>query len=88
MADHDPSHDDQIPDGEAEEIVEPDNSTVDDWFGQNVARDQEVADEIAAEDGTGEKAEERFREEAEGEETYRDGHPEPDPEHARGRTGE
>ena len=32
-----------------DEIVEPDNSTVDDWFGQNVARDQDVADEVTAE---------------------------------------
>jgi len=54
---------------------EPDNSTVDDWFGQNVARDQEKADELVDEAGGDEaEAERRFEEEATGEETYEEGH--------------
>jgi hypothetical protein len=62
-----------------DEVVEPDNSTVDDWFGQNVARDQEVADEVVAESGGDmEEAEKRFEEEADGEERYREGHPRPE----------
>jgi hypothetical protein len=64
---------------DGEEIVEPDNSTVDDWFGQNVARDQDVADRAVAEAGGDmEEAEERYEAEAEGEERYRAGHPRPD----------
>jgi hypothetical protein len=58
------------------EIKEPDNSTVDDWFGQNVARDQELADELVAEEaGDVEAAEDRFEEEAEGKAKYDAGHP-------------
>lgn len=60
------------------EIREPDNSTVDDWFGQNVARDQETADRVAEEADSAEEAEERFEEEADGEERYEAGHPRPD----------
>ena len=46
------------------------DSTVDDWFGQNVARDQDVADRLVAEEGGDQDAaEERFDEEAEGEES-------------------
>jgi hypothetical protein len=61
-----------------DEIEEPENSTVDDWFGQNVARDQEKADELMAEEGgDAEAAEERFEEEAEGQEKYEAGHPRP-----------
>ena len=59
-------------------IQEPENSTVDDWFGQNVARDQEVADRAAAESDTPEEAEEQFEAEAHGEEKYEAGHPRPD----------
>jgi hypothetical protein len=60
------------------EVREPENSTVDDWFGQNVARDQELADELVAEeDGDLDAAETRFEEEAEGQETYEAGHPRP-----------
>ena len=59
-------------------IVEPENSTVDDWFGQNVARDQDVADEAIAEAGGDvEEAEELFDERAEGKEKYDEGHPRP-----------
>jgi len=31
-----------------EPVIEPDNSTVHDWFGQSVARDAEKADELVA----------------------------------------
>lgn len=59
-------------------IEEPPNSTVDDWFGQNVARDQELADEIVEEEGGDSKAaERRFEDEAEGKENYEEGHPRP-----------
>jgi hypothetical protein len=60
------------------EVQEPDNSTVDDWFGQNVARDQEVADQVSEEAGSEAEAEQRFEQEAHGEERYREGHPPPD----------
>jgi hypothetical protein len=61
-----------------EKIQEPENSTVDDWFGQNVARDQDLADRLVEEEGGDqEAAEERFEDEAEGEEKFREGHPRP-----------
>ncbi len=54
------------------------DSTVDDWFGQNVARDQDLADKVVAEEGGGlEAAEQRFEDEAEGKQTYDAGHPRP-----------
>jgi hypothetical protein len=60
------------------EIREPDNSTVDDWFGQQAARDAEVADEATTEAGGDlEEAERLFDERAEGEEKYEKGHPRP-----------
>jgi hypothetical protein len=59
-------------------VQEPENSTVDDWFGQNVARDQEVADEVEAESDSLEEAEAKFDERAEGEEKYEEGHPRPE----------
>ena len=60
-------------------VEEPkEDSTVDDWFGQNVARDQELADEIVAEEGGDlDAAEDRFDDEAEGKDTYEAGHPRP-----------
>ena len=62
-----------------ETIEEPENSTVDDWFGQNVARDQDLADELVAEEGGDQAAaEKRFDEEAEGEAKFDAGHPRPD----------
>ncbi len=61
-----------------EQIREPENSTVDDWFGQNVARDQDLADELVAQEGGDEDAaEERFEDEAQGQEKYEAGHPRP-----------
>jgi hypothetical protein len=54
------------------------DSTVDDWFGQNVARDQDLADELVDEEGGDlRRAEERFEEEAEGQDRYDAGHPRP-----------
>lgn len=62
-----------------EEAVEPSNSTVEDWFGQNVARDQEVADQALAEaGGDAAEAEQIYEDRAEGEATYDAGHPRPD----------
>lgn len=59
-----------------EEVHEPDNSTVDDWFGQNVARDQDVADEVMEETGgDADEAEQLYEQRAQGEETYQEGHP-------------
>jgi hypothetical protein len=61
-----------------EEIREPDNSTVDDWFGQNVARDQDLADELVEQEGGDEAAAEaRFDREAEGRKKYDAGHRRP-----------
>lgn len=60
-----------------EEIREPDNSTVDDWFGQNVARDQDVADDAAEEADSPEEAEKLFEERAHGRKKYEAGHPRP-----------
>ncbi|HYI61709.1 MAG TPA: hypothetical protein VEW93_07880 [Acidimicrobiales bacterium] len=60
------------------EIKEPDNSTVDDWLGQDVARDTEVAERVARESDTEEEAEERFEREASGEEHHRAAYPRPD----------
>jgi len=60
-------------------IEEPENSTVDDWFGQNAARDADLADELVEEEGGDQAAaERRFEDEAEGEAKYREGHPRPD----------
>ncbi|MCU1358211.1 MAG: hypothetical protein JWM89_3629 [Acidimicrobiales bacterium] len=58
-------------------VREPENSTVDDWFGQNVARDQEVADRVSAEEDDPADAEAAFDEQAHGEERYAEGHPRP-----------
>jgi hypothetical protein len=60
-----------------EEITEPENSTVDDWFGQNVDRDAEVADRIAEQEPDDEAAQERFDREAKGQKRYEEGHPRP-----------
>ena len=61
------------------EIREPDNSTVDDWFGQQAAKDAEVADQAVEEaGGDTERAEQLYQERAEGEEKYEEGHPRPD----------
>lgn len=55
------------------------DSTVDDWFGQNVARDQELADELVDQEGGDlAAAEKRFEDEAKGEDTFKAGHPRPE----------
>lgn len=59
------------------EATEPESAKVDDWFGQNVARDQEVADEVAAETDTDAEAEAAFDERADGEQRYDEGHDRP-----------
>ena len=45
---------------ENEKITEPDNSTVDDWMGQRVQRDEERAEKIAAETDDPAEAERKF----------------------------
>ncbi len=46
-----------------EPITEPDNSTVDDWLGQEVPKDEEVADQAVTEAGGDmDKAEQIFEE--------------------------
>ncbi|MCW2673458.1 MAG: hypothetical protein JWP14_2047 [Frankiales bacterium] len=65
-------------DGGEDEVTEPENSTVDDWFGQNAARDAEVADKAAAENDDPAAAAEQFEREADGQERYEEGHPRPD----------
>lgn len=58
------------------EIEEPDNSTVDDWLGQNVARDEEVADQAMQKaGGDPDEAEKIFDEQATGQEKYDEGRP-------------
>ncbi|MDQ3147362.1 MAG: hypothetical protein M3R01_10615 [Actinomycetota bacterium] len=59
-----------------EQFREPENSTVDDWLGQNVARDEEVADQAMSEAGGDEAEAERIYEErATGEDKYEAGRP-------------
>lgn len=48
------------------EVVEPENSTVDDWFGQRVDRDTELAEELAEESDSEAEASRRFDEQREG----------------------
>ena len=43
-----------------QKITEPENSTVDDWMGQRVQRDEERAEEIAAETDDPAEAERKF----------------------------
>lgn len=49
------------------EITEPENSTVDDWMGQRVQRDEERAEQIAQETDDPAEAERRFEEVSEDE---------------------
>lgn len=62
------------------EVREPENSTVEDWMGQSIARDEEVAEKAVAESDSMEEAEARFEAEADGEETHEEGYPRPDDE--------
>lgn len=59
------------------EVREPDNSTVDDWLGQDVARDEDVADKAVRETDSMEEAEEQFNREADGQETHEQAYPRP-----------
>ena len=43
-----------------DKITEPENSTVDDWIGQRVQRDEERAEQIAAETDDPAEAERKF----------------------------
>ena len=52
---------------ENEKITEPENSTVDDWMGQRVQRDEERAEKIAAETDDPAEAERKFDEVSEDE---------------------
>jgi hypothetical protein len=57
MSDHEPRSS-----GADDETEEPANSTVDDWLGQQVDADAELADELLEEtSGDAEEAERRFR---------------------------
>jgi hypothetical protein len=50
-------------DWKPDQITEPPNSTVDDWMGQRVERDEERAEEaLEAADGDEREAERRFEE--------------------------
>ena len=61
------------------EIREPDNSTVDDWFGQNVARDQELADDLVDAGGRrrGGRREALRAARPQGKQKYQEGHRRP-----------
>lgn len=66
------------------EVQEPENSTVDDWFGQNVARDQDTADEVADDAETEEEAAAAFNVAADGKERFDKGHKRPSGVEAKG----
>lgn len=68
---------DAEPTTEHGEIREPENSTVENWTGQAIARDEEVAERAAAESDDMAEAEERFEAEASGEEEHRGAYPPP-----------
>jgi hypothetical protein len=58
------------------EIREPENSTVNDWFGQKVAEDEETADDAVTDaEGDLHQAERIYEERAKGKEHYDAGHP-------------
>ena len=55
--------------------TEPENSTTEEWFGQSVERDAELADELLDEEGGDTaRAEHRFEHESTGEEEQRRRH--------------
>lgn len=59
------------------EVQEPENSTVEDWMGQDIARDEEVAERAVAENDSMADAEAQFEAEADGKETHEEGYPRP-----------
>lgn len=61
-AENQSSSDHPATENEHGEIVEPPNSTVDDWLGQQAARDEEEVDDLLRETGGDvDEAERRFR---------------------------
>ena len=50
-----------------DQITEPENSTVDDWMGQRVQRDEERAEQIASETDDPAEAERKFEQVSEDE---------------------
>lgn len=73
MSDPRPQEDDAV-------VREPDNAVVEDWMGQDIQRDTELAEDLVEEEGSMEDAEARFEEEADGQETHEQGYPRPDDE--------
>ena len=59
------------------EIREPDNSTVEDWMGQSIQRDADLADQLVASSDSMEEAEARFEDEADGQAIHEAGYPRP-----------
>lgn len=60
---------------DADPYVEPPNSTVDDWLGQRVQRDEELAERLVAEsDGDLAEAERRFEQESDERQAYEAAH--------------
>lgn len=75
----------QKSDWQDDAITEPPNSTVDDWLGQRVERDEKRAEQALADaDGDEAKAEERFEDETE----RREGEPLAEDTHERSNPGE
>lgn len=68
-------------------IREPENAKVDDWFGQDVERDTQVAERVARESDSEEEAEARFEQEASGEEHQKEAYPRPEGEREGGDGG-
>lgn len=68
----DPRPDDDV------EVREPENAVVEDWMGQSIQRDTELAEELVDEEGSVEEAEARFEEEADGQEVHERGYPRPE----------
>jgi hypothetical protein len=62
----DPERSDHTDPDEDVLVEEPENSTVDDWRGQRIERDTELAEQIAEETDDPDEASERFAEESEG----------------------
>lgn len=59
-------------------VSEPENSTVDDWLGQTVEDDTEVAERVTSETDDPEEAQRRFEQEAHGEERRDAAYPRPE----------
>jgi hypothetical protein len=67
-------------DGGTDAYHEPENSTVDDWIGQRVQRDEALADELVEDaDGDVAKAQSRFEQASDEGEEYRAAHDQTSP---------